>query len=298
MAKTDDYLKRYNETNQNDLVKPAQTAGEDDYFKLAKEQEYGLLFDKEVALENAKANALKYTKNEINAQGFGGTGYGSSMQSGIYNSYLNRANEAKEQYADRIREIGVEERENALADANDRFQSVTTMVQGADTLENMNQVLTDYGYGSVDKDGNFVWNAEKPEGMSDDDWYQMQYYYRMKKNDFDASNSDTNVVNTLQGLQNMTFELQDNDTSGDKNHHAGTIGTLGEWFGEESKWLIHKANYGELEKDCVIKVTNGRGDVIYLKWDGEGYSQVNSQAYKTAENKHTLRHEDKKNYWD
>lgn len=295
MADTNDYLKRYNET-ENNLVKPTQPSeGSDDYYKMAREQEYGLLFDKEVALENAKANALKYTQNQINAQGFGGTGYGSSMQSGIYNTYLNKANEAKDEYAENVRNINLQEQEDLKQQANDRFESVTTMIASADTAENMNQLLTDYGYGKVDDEGNFVW-GEKPEGMSDDDWYQMQYYYRMKQSDLEANN--TSHVNTLEGLQGMTFELQDNDTTKDKNHHAGTVGTLGEWFGEESKLLIHKANNNQLEKDCVIQVTNGRGDVIYLKWDGKGFTQTNKDAYKSASNKHTLTHKDKKNYWD
>ena len=139
MADTNEYLKRYNETN-NDLVKPTNLGSGDDYYKLARDQEYGLMFDKAAALENAKANAIKYTQNQINAQGFGGTGYGSSLQSGIYNTYLNKANEAKNDYAENIRNINLQEQQAMQDQANDRFQSVTTMLQGADTTENMNQL--------------------------------------------------------------------------------------------------------------------------------------------------------------
>lgn len=254
MANTNDYLKRYNET-QNNLVKPTSgLSGGDDYYKLARDQEYGLMFDKEVALENAKANALKYTQNQINSQGFGGTGYGSSLQSGIYNTYLNKANEARNDYAENVREINLQEQAANQEQANDRFQSVTTMLQGADTTENMNKLLTDYGYGSVGEDGEFHWNEQKPEGMSDDDWYQMQYYYRMQKNAFDKTETSN------KGLFNYDTHFVYYDKDGNIKRREGK--------GEGWNWEVDTVNSyvssGDFKNGSQIMLENLKGEKIYL----------------------------------
>lgn len=282
MADTNEYLKRYNET-KNDLVKPTNLGSGDDYYKLARDQEYGLMFDKEVALENAKANAMKYTQNQINAQGFGGTGYGSSLQSGIYNTYLNKANEAKNDYAENIRNINLQEQQAMQDQANDRFQSVTTMLQGADTTENMNQLLTDYGYGSVDKDGNFVWNAEKPEGMSDDDWYQMQYYYRMKANDFAQQSEGQGALGSYEALSNYLATL------------SGTTDTSGaptQTFGAEAQTLWAYGSSGQITNGGVVAVTNGQGQTVYLKWTQYGFVKSDQNEYNGADHQYTLKRVD------
>ena len=287
MADTNEYLKRYNET-KNDLVKPTNLGGGDDYYKLARDQEYGLLFDKEVALENAKANAMKYTQNQINAQGFGGTGYGSSMQSGIYNTYLNKASEAKNDYAENIRAINLQEQQELKDQANDRFQSVTTMLQGADSTENMNQLLTDYGYGSVGEDGNFVWNVEKPEGMSDDDWYQMQYYYRMKSNDFAQQTEGQGALGSYEALENYMATL------------SGTTDSEGnptQQFEAETKTLWSYATGGQIDVGGVVAVTNGLGQTVYLKWTQYGFVKSNQDEYNNANHQYTLDRVGESNKW-
>lgn len=287
MADTNDYLKRYNET-QNDLVKPATDLGQgDDYYKLAKDQEYGLLFDKEVQLENAKANALKYTQNQINAQGFGGTGYGSSLQSGIYNEYVNKANQAKNDYVNNIRAINLEEQQANATETNDRFQSVSTMLQVADTQENMDKLLTDYGYGSV-KDGQFVWNETKPEGMSDDDWYQTQYYYRMKANDLASQKEDSftgTYATNEASFRNISIPQE-----------GGRSSTIGESFDKETSILYSHLNVGDIKIGDCVKMTNGNNDVIYVQYTKNGFRVCSSSDYKDASSKHELVRNEKDNY--
>lgn len=266
-----DYLKRFNET-QNDLVKPQNFGQSDDYYQMARDQEYGLLFDKEVALENAKANAMKYTQNSINAQGFGGTGFGSSMQSGIYNTYLNKANEAMNDYASNIRQINQQEQNDLENKANDRFESVTTMITQADSLENVNQLLSDYGYGTIDKDGNFEWNAEKPEGMSDDDWYQMQYYYRMRTNDLtdETESADSqwanNVYQIIGGENANSFTYDDI-----KQYNAmnGTGGYTTEGFDKIEDLLVSGANGDVVSIDYSDK--KGSSTKYYIVYNGKLY---------------------------
>ena len=225
MSDVDEYRKR--------LEGSASGGNTEDYYKLARDQEYNLLLNKEVALENAKSNAMKYTQNQINAQGFGGTGYGSSMQGGIYNNYLNKANEAYANYGENIKNINMQENEANLQKANDRFQSITTMLQGADSVDSMNKLLSDYGYGSIGEDGTFTWNEQKPEGMSDDDWYQMRYYYGMQKNAFDAENGvGSDGYNGAYGRDETSFRNISIPIEG------GRHSTLGESFDKETSIFI------------------------------------------------------------
>lgn len=287
MADTNEYLKRYNET-QNDLVKPTNLGGGDDYYKLARDQEYGLMFDKEVALENAKANAMKYTQNQINAQGFGGTGYGSSLQSGIYNTYLNKANEARTDYANNVRNINLQEQQAMQDQTNDRFESVTTMLQGADTTENMNQLLVDYGYGSINPETKeFTWNAEKPEGMSDDDWYQMQYYYRMKKNDFSTQDDPfTGAYATSEDIfRKITIPVE-----------GGRQDTIGKAFDKEVSILFSHLNVGDVKYGDCVKMTNNVGRVIYIQYTRSGLRVCSQSDYENATNKHELVRNKQDNY--
>ena len=62
----EDYNKRLQKTNslEGGTGERPQTTANEDYFQMARDQEFGMLFDKEVALENAKANAQKYTQNQ------------------------------------------------------------------------------------------------------------------------------------------------------------------------------------------------------------------------------------------
>ena len=67
--KIDEYNKQLSNLNGNpnaDGNAQPQGGGSnaDNYYELARQQEYGTLYDKEVQLENAKQNALKYTQNQ------------------------------------------------------------------------------------------------------------------------------------------------------------------------------------------------------------------------------------------
>jgi len=244
MSDVDEYRKR--------IEGGATGSTTEDYYKLARDQEYSLLLNKEVALENAKSNALKYTQNQINAQGFGGTGYGSSLQSGIYNNYMNKANEAYADYGNNIRNINYQESEANANQANDRFQSITTMLSQADNVDSMNKLLTDYGYGSVDANGNFNWNAQKPEGMSDDDWYQMQYYYGIQKNALNQTNG--NLFNYDSKF--VYYDKDGNVQRSTKNKDA--------WNWEVDTAEAYVAS-GDFKNGSYVALENNQGQTIYLQ---------------------------------
>lgn len=258
---------------------PKSNSSAANYYELAKNQEYGKLLDSEIQLENAKSNALKYTQSQINAQGFGGSGVGSSMQGSVYNKYLNAAANMKNDYNNAIRTLDYQQAQEQEAKADDRFQSITTMIGTADDIDSLNNMLSDYGYGSY-KNGVFELSKNKPEGMSDDDWYQLKYYYNLQKNAIENNNNNTAYYGSLQALQNATYVGNDG--------LAHTIGDTEHGFNEEAKYLTAMATQGNIENGSVIRVQNGKGDVIYLQYTKNGYVFVNEEAYNNSSIKHKL----------
>lgn len=266
MASVNDYNKRLMQAYPD--AGTGNNTTTEDYYKLARDQEYTALLNKEVQLENAKSNAMKYTQNQINAQGFGGTGYGSSLQSGIYNTYMNRAGEAQNQYAGNVNNVNLQEaqynQEKAEAQANDRFQSIATMLSQADSVNTMNGLLTDYGYGSVDANGEFQW-GKKPEGMSEDDWYQMRYYYGLQKNAIEQAYGSNNSQWADRVMQVSGIEQED--------------GTDYQTMVKSMTRAQNIADVGGADEVKNFFMTANNGDILQINSNFAGTSQTNYAMY-------------------
>ena len=283
-----DYLKQI----QKEQARPSgqtnsPTSSTEDYYQLARDQEYGTLFDKEVALENAKANALKYTKNQINAQGFGGTGYGSTMQGGIYNTYMNKVGEANDEYNANIKEINQQEKEALETESALRAGNVTSMLQSSTSIEQMNNLLTEYGYGYVDKTtGEFKLNEDKPEGMSEDEWIQIKYYYNAQKSALDEGDGYTGSYATSEAdFRNLTVPVEN-----------GRHTSVNDGWDKETSILFSHINVGDVNVGDVIKMTSGKGAVLYVEMTKNGLRVVNESAYNNATSQHEIVRNSKDNY--
>lgn len=241
------------------------------YYDLARKQEFTTLLDKEIQLENAKANALKYTNNQLANAGLNTQGYGSSANTGIYNQYLNALTSAKNTYDTNVNNINLQEQEAG----NDRFESITTMLTQASTLEQMNNLLQDYGYGTVDSEGNFNFN-EKPEGISEDDWYQIKYYYNLQKNNIGAIDNVT-TGGAWDGTDN--FYYYDS-----KGSFTGSTDT----FSEQANKLKARVNSGIMQPGTYVVLVNPSGNRAYLYYGKDGsIKYVSSAIYeknKTSNN--------------
>lgn len=261
-------------------------ASEPDYHQMARDQEYKALLDKEIQLSNAKSNALRLTGNQMAAQGMAGTGYGSTVQSGIYGQYMNALGQAQSASQQNIANIDMQEAQARQDQANDRFKSVTTMITGASDISQANDMLAEYGYGTVGEDGSFSWN-EKPEGMSQDDWIQMKYYYNLKKDETGASDFTGTYFTSADALRGATYDLN------------GNTGVLGEHFNEEINTIMTKVQNGDLAYGSAIKVTNGEGDTVYLIYTKNGFRMTSEEGYGKAGSRYELsRSKDKKNEWN
>ena len=249
----------------------SDTTSTQDYYNLAREQEYDTLFNKEVALENAKSNALKYTQNQINAQGFGGTGYGSSLQSGVYNTYLNKVGNAQTEYQTNMMDINQKEKEAMETQDALNAGNINAMIQGASSQSQLDQLLAGYKYGTIDDNGNFSWGA-KPEGMSDQDWLAMQYYYTAQKDMFDQSK-----------VTGAEFSFGDNafmytDANG-KNYRS--VGNGKDLVQELNATRMGIAT-GQIPSGSYIHLQSKQGKHIFMKYENGKTSYISKADYDKA----------------
>lgn len=252
------------------------------YYDMVKEQKFDKLLDKQVQLENAKAQALKQTQNTVNAAGFGSQGYGSSVQSGIYGRYMNAFNENERDYESEVDQLEQARRQELSSNSEEAYQQVVSLMSGGATnMDRVHEYLSSIGLGEVDDDGNFVW-GEKPESMSQADWTQLQYLYNLQKDNADeiaAANAtpDYAVYGSLDQLGAATYV-----------NSKGNVETLAGHYNEEIKRCWHEASVGNLQPGDTIKITNGEGNTIYLQWTKDGYRMVTASDYNNSEHQYTL----------
>lgn len=236
-----------------------------DTYQLARDQEYTALLDKEVQLENAKQNAMKYTNNQLASQGLDSTGYGSTQQSAIYGQYMNALGSAQNTAQSNVSNINLQESEANETAANDRFKSITTMLSSATSKDQMDSLLRDYGY----MDENGEWLTKKPDGVSDDDWYQMRYYYNLQKDTLGEDDFNGTYYNGTDGLSEGTYLKSD-----------GSTASIGSNFGNEVSLLSAKVSAGDVPYGSVICVANGHGETIYVMYTKKGFRMSTQDAFE------------------
>lgn len=261
------------------------------YYDMVKEQKFDKLLDKEVQLENAKAQALKQTQNSINAAGFGSQGYGSSLQSGIYGRYMNAFNENERDYEQEVDQLEQARRQELNNNEEEAYQQVVSLMTGGNTnMDRVHEYLSSIGLGEVDDEGNFIW-GEKPESMSQADWTQLQYLYNLQNDtaqELKAQEEEANpgyaVYSSLDQLGAATYVKS-----------SGNVGTLAGNYNEEIKVIWHHASNGDYQDGDCIKITNGQGETIYMQWTSNGFRMVGQSEYDNAGHQYTLQRGKNKN---
>lgn len=224
---------------------------EDALSKAAKEQNYKDYYDTALQLYNYEQNAKKYAANAMGAMGLQGSGYGSSMQSGISNNALNlyNANLRSYQQANQEADLGALQRKEA-ADVESDNQLITFM-SNANTKEDLVNFLSNYGY--TDKDGNIDTSKMNP--------YVKSIY------DMEAARLGINDNSVEEGVNRQTGnldELAKSDIYGMKGV------TYGDRNKENFKTLGKMIEDGTITKgtDIVIRGTDYQYRVIRYNADG------------------------------
>lgn len=283
MAMIDEYRKKAASQKQNggdglggDTGSSGSTSSSTDVYQLARDQEYSTLLDKEIQLENAKENASKYANAQLGNSGMLGTGYGSTQKSAIYGQYMNALGNAQNTAQSNISNINLEESQANQEAANDRFESITTMMSSATSKDQMDSLLKDYGY--MDEKGE--WKT-KPEGVSDDDWYQMKYYYNLQKDSLGTADDNFNgsYYTSADALKQGTFD------------YDGIVYSFGDKYDGEINFLQSKAQSGNVSYGTVIKMKNASGQTIYVKYTKSGFRQASENEFQNSDSKKTLAYE-------
>ena len=209
-------------------------------------------------------------------------GYGASVNTGVNNSYLNALAQASRDYQASSNELDLQEYQEQQANANDIFQSVTTMASQASDMETLNSLFVDYGYGSVDSEGNFAFGS-KPEGMSDNDWNQLKYYYKLQ----------TQAIENSTATNGTSYNSIDSWKAGTYSFDGKTY-SFGDKFNKESNYIWAEANAGKYEYGTTIEMTNADGHTVYIQWTKNGFTQVTKEEFDKSDSKKSYVYRDNK----
>lgn len=268
----DEFAKGSSSSSNNGSNNSANNYSSGDYYQMARDQEYSALLDREIELETAKQNALKYTNNQMAAQGYATQGYGSSNMTGIYNQYMNAMSGAKRDYQTNLNNINYQEYQDRLAENNNRFGMIVSMISdGYGNIDLINQMLSDYQLGNIDENGNFVF-GEKPENMSDDDWNRIKYAYNIQ-------------LRGEQSTQSAYYKDEDSFRStATFDTGNGKSSLISEKFKHETNKLMENINNGVYKEGTVIMMQNGSGQKVYVKVENGGFRIVTESEYNNATN--------------
>lgn len=250
-----------------------------DYYNALKNESYKSLLNSEVQASIARDQAMKYTQNSLRAKGYGNQGLAESTNLGLQSQYQTALANAANNYQSSIKGINEQHRQEQLAQQNDNFQSMTTLMKAAaesGDANQLNDIIKTYGYGEL-KNGAMNWANLDNSDLDENSKKQIKILYNMYNSQLNSAPRQT--LNSLDSINSATYIAQ-----GEGNK----VSTLGEHFNEEMKYLWHKGSNGQYQKGEVIQVNNGNGDTIFMEWTGNGFTLVDSERYVTAGIKHTL----------
>jgi hypothetical protein len=240
-----------------------------DSYDLLRKQNFKALYDKQIQLSSAKQNAMKQTQSQMAASGFAGTGLGALGGSAINSQYLTALTSAGNSYQDQNTTIATQEAADASTKSSSDFSALTTLMSNATDTDSLNNLLTSsYKYGSVDSNGNFVWDdsALKSAGYSDSDINQLKATYSLLNN----------------GLSNNEFVS--NNTYGTAYSDYGTavnsIKTGAGTSASDDKWGVKN----ELKTLFADQSLSKEGTLVKLQNNSNGSNTQNDNVYMVFHN--------------
>lgn len=168
-----------------------------DYYKQLKDENYKTLLSSEIQLDNARQRALKQTNVGLASQGMASSGYGSTANTGIESQYISGLQNAQQNYQEQNLQIDQQAHQAQVADANDKFNSLTTLMSNATSNDDLNNIMKSYGY--MNPDG--TWNQAALESLDQDSRLQLQSIYGL----YNSQNTTNTFNNAITGLSNGSF---------------------------------------------------------------------------------------------
>lgn len=254
------------------------TTSGDDYYELLKNESYKTMLSKEVQAYNAQEQARKYIGNNLRANGYGSQGASESAMVGIGNTYQNSLRDAQNEYENSLLSIKQQQKEESDAD----FESFATIFGSATSTDQLNKILSDYGYW---KDGE--WTSEF-NSLDKKTQSQIKSLYSLYSSEFD--NQSWLSENTLNGTG-----YRDSGTA--IQSVAAADGSLGS-VSNELKEIFSDTYIDNVEKTIgdsgdsyAVKLINGGDDskYVYMIYHNGTWYQTTASAYNKAKYKDTLK---------
>lgn len=260
--------------------------GSDEYQQL-RQQDFKALLDSQIQLSAARQNSMKQTQSQINASGFGSTGYGSMAQSSINNSFINALQSAKNNYQTQEQSIANQEQTANEADTTTDYQAFTSLLNNATSADEINDVLSNYKYGTVDDDGAITWDTSKLKdaGYTDAEIKELTTIGALKTTGL----SDTTFFKnyTASGSSDSTA-YGSGDASALKSAITTTENHDGAWVGNEVDYAAsHLDSFTDGQVVKLQRSTNPNEYAFIVKHNGKWYVSTES-AYNKAKSKATV----------
>lgn len=243
---------------------PEIKANEDKIAQYLKDQNYKELFNTKVQLYNAKNQAQKYYQNEMQAQGVGTQGYGSTVGAGIENQAINLYGQADIAAADKNLQIEADAlaREEAkLTEADNQLIQYISSAGGDSAL--IDTYLQNYGY----KDANGNWT----EQWENADASRKAYIQSMIDNALSQQNTMPKELTPEQfGQVSQQWKFSDGYNYDDfKDLATNDLGnksekTFDKTYGDEIERMKKLVDSGQVANGTAFVLTNGNGDTSYV----------------------------------
>lgn len=228
---------------------PGGTQQPTDKYDALEYTSYKDMLSSKIQASVAKDQAQKYIGASLNNAGFGGQGMAESTRLGIQGVYGKAISSADQTHQANLIDINRAKTEETTQAGEEKWQSAMTMLQQATSQTDLDYVKN-----------NFY------QDMTPDQQKMFDYYYASYGNSFNGGS-----YTSLDSLNNATYQ-----------NEKGNVETLGENFAEEAKVLWHNGSVGNYQNGDVVKVTNGQGETVYMKWAGNGFATTTQTEYDNA----------------
>ena len=249
-----------------------------DYYEKLKNESYKALLKGEVQAYNAKQQAMKYTTNGLQANGFGTQGISESASLGIGNTYQRALTDSQNEYDQSILAIDNQQKEAAGSE----FESLATLMSSASSTTQLDSILKNYGI----KVENGEFSGEYYNSLDEASKRQLKSIYALYADELANSEGTNPTFFDEDDLRYATYTKAD-----------GSIGTLDSNYNEEVKDIMAHANDGSFVVDGVCRVRNSQGETIYIKKTNNGFQIVSRNEFEKAAKRYSLTRSNKTNTW-
>lgn len=306
-SKDQEYLDYLNKSKENSLARI------DELTNNLKDKSYQELLKSNVALQNAKDTALKYTNNAMKASGYGSQGYGETNFARNNNAYLNSLGTIKSNYNDNLSDIEQSAIESKLSAEQNYDEAYLSMLQNqsnrawedyqADKSNYFNQQNQIANWKKNDADNNNLADTTNNDDIFTDIYnyvagsdYDTAIEY-LKKTGYvdDDGNIIANGLNETQQtrLKNLLYTLEtgttDNSTNNGfyiKNQSYSDLDTKMSFYYQTTDGKMKQANNKFREELETLKerLFNGKdivaGDIVHLinGYDDSIYLKINEDG--------------------